>query len=256
MIPQILGSTDMAFVEGIVAQLANAGSNCDGPDFHMLNFAVSVINGAEPKNQLDTMLAAQMAAVHIAFMNYFRHLTVRPRIYDQDIAERAFNRLARTFASQWEAFQRYRTGGEKIVSQQVSVAAGGQAIVGNVMQAASETAPEKTAGASLRAALAGTNVVPMPVAKKAKQTSQGWLQTQTDQMTDTRNTGPTLASAPCGARTRSGRPRRSLAVHGKRRCRMHGGAPGSRAPHAATRTRLGMAVLCAKPLRNARKSGS
>ena len=45
-----------------------------------------------------------------------------------------------------------------------------------------------------------------------------------------RNTGPMLASAPCGARTRSGRPCKSLAVHGKRRCRMHGGAPGSGAP--------------------------
>ena len=34
----------------------------------------------------------------------------------------------------------------------------------------------------------------------------------------------------CGARTRSGTPCRSPAVHGKRRCRMHGGAAGSGAP--------------------------
>jgi len=34
----------------------------------------------------------------------------------------------------------------------------------------------------------------------------------------------------CGARTRSGNPCRSRAVRGKRRCRMHGGAPGSGAP--------------------------
>ncbi|MHA3791987.1 HGGxSTG domain-containing protein [Rhizorhabdus wittichii] len=39
-----------------------------------------------------------------------------------------------------------------------------------------------------------------------------------------------LASAPrCGARTRSGLPCRSPAVHGSRRCRMHGGK-GSGAP--------------------------
>jgi hypothetical protein len=31
----------------------------------------------------------------------------------------------------------------------------------------------------------------------------------------------------CGAQTRSGRPCRSPAVQGKRRCRMHGGAFGS-----------------------------
>lgn len=40
-----------------------------------------------------------------------------------------------------------------------------------------------------------------------------------------------LASLRCGARTRSGKPCRSPAVEGKRRCRMHGGAPGSGAPH-------------------------
>ena len=45
-----------------------------------------------------------------------------------------------------------------------------------------------------------------------------------------RNTGPMLASPRCGARTRSGKPCQSPAVSGKKRCRMHGGAPGSGAP--------------------------
>jgi hypothetical protein len=45
-----------------------------------------------------------------------------------------------------------------------------------------------------------------------------------------RNTGPMLASPRCGARTRCGGSCRSPAVRGKRRCRMHGGAPGSGAP--------------------------
>ncbi|HEY0441692.1 MAG TPA: HGGxSTG domain-containing protein [Xanthobacteraceae bacterium] len=45
-----------------------------------------------------------------------------------------------------------------------------------------------------------------------------------------RNTGPMLASPRCGAKTRCGGSCRSPAVRGKRRCRMHGGAPGSGAP--------------------------
>jgi hypothetical protein len=45
-----------------------------------------------------------------------------------------------------------------------------------------------------------------------------------------RNTGPMLSSPRCGARTRSGKPCMSPAVHGNERCRMHGGAPGSGAP--------------------------
>ena len=46
------------------------------------------------------------------------------------------------------------------------------------------------------------------------------------------NTGPMLASPRCGAQTRSGGARRSPAVHGRKRCRMHGGAAGSGAPRA------------------------
>ena len=45
-----------------------------------------------------------------------------------------------------------------------------------------------------------------------------------------RNTGPMLASQRCGAKTRSGKPCQSPAVHGNKRCRMHGGAPGSGPP--------------------------
>ena len=45
-----------------------------------------------------------------------------------------------------------------------------------------------------------------------------------------RNTQPMLSSLRCGAKTRSGRPCRSPAVQGKKRCRMHGGAAGSGAP--------------------------
>ena len=47
-----------------------------------------------------------------------------------------------------------------------------------------------------------------------------------------RNTGPMLASPRCGAKTRSGGACRSPAVSGRKRCRMHGGAPGSGAPKA------------------------
>jgi hypothetical protein len=40
-------------------------------------------------------------------------------------------------------------------------------------------------------------------------------------------------AARCGAKTRSGTPCQSPAVTGRRRCRMHGGAPGSGGPKGA-----------------------
>ena len=45
-----------------------------------------------------------------------------------------------------------------------------------------------------------------------------------------RNTRPMRSSLRCGAKTRSGRPCMAPAVSRKKRCRMHGGAPGSGAP--------------------------
>jgi hypothetical protein len=56
-------------------------------------------------------------------------------IPQQDSAERAFNKLARTFAAQVEALKRYRTGGGQTVRvEHVTIHEGGQAIVGNVSQ--------------------------------------------------------------------------------------------------------------------------
>ena len=49
-----------------------------------------------------------------------------------------------------------------------------------------------------------------------------------------RNVGPMLSSPRCGAKTRSGEPCLAPAVRGKKRCRMHGGAPGSGAPRGNT----------------------
>jgi hypothetical protein len=79
------------------------------------------------------MLAAQMAAVHMATMTFARRLAHVENIQQQDSAERAFNKLARTYVSQVEALKRYRTGGEQRVTvRHVTVNEGGQAIVGTV----------------------------------------------------------------------------------------------------------------------------
>jgi hypothetical protein len=85
-----------------------------------------------------------MVAIHMATMRLARELAHVETIEHQDSAERALNKLVRTYAMQMEALKRYRTGGEqKVTVQHVSVSEGGQAIVGNVTQPAGGTAPEK-----------------------------------------------------------------------------------------------------------------
>ena len=94
---------------------------------------LAVVKGIEPRDQIEAMLAAQMAAVHMASMTFARRLAHVEIVPQQDSASNAFNKLTRTFASQVEALKRYRSGGEqKMTVQHVHVAEGGQAIVGNV----------------------------------------------------------------------------------------------------------------------------
>ena len=167
LVMDALASADRDFLNGMVNQLANASSRDQDIDERGLNFMLSVIKGIEPRDQLEAMLAAQMAAVHVASMTLARRLANVEDIPQQDSAERAFNKLTRTFAMQMEALKRYRTGAEqKVTLQHVSVAEGGKAIVGNVTQAPRENRQEKAAAPP---ALTDTNVVPMPTIDKSKE---------------------------------------------------------------------------------------
>jgi hypothetical protein len=128
-----LGTADPDFLNGLLTQLAKVGTIGGDVDERRLNFMLAAIKGLEPKDQVEAMLAAQMAAIHMATMTFARRLNDVENIPQQDSAERAFNKLARTFAVQVEALKRYRTGGEQRVTvKHVTVNEGGQAIVGAI----------------------------------------------------------------------------------------------------------------------------
>jgi hypothetical protein len=133
MLVNALGSTGYEFADGLISQLMNVGTkgqDCDGKG---PNFMLSIIRGVNPQDEVESMLAAQMAAVHMATMAVARRLNHVDNLPQQDSASNAFNKLARTFAVQLEALKRYRTGGEQRVTvQHVTVNEGGQAIVGAV----------------------------------------------------------------------------------------------------------------------------
>jgi hypothetical protein len=165
-----LGSTDWDFAGGIMEQLASASGPGGDIDESRLNFMLSVIKGIEPRDQIGAMLGAQMGAVHVASMVVAARLIHSENIPEQDSMERAFNKLTRTFATQVEALKRYRSGADqKVTLQHVSVADGGQAIVGNVTQTPRENREEKAGAASPAPAVTDTNVVPMPTPDKSKE---------------------------------------------------------------------------------------
>jgi hypothetical protein len=168
LLMEALGTKDLDFFNALLGQLANVGSKGRDFDEEGINFMLSVVKGIQPRDQVEAMLAAQMAAVHAAAMTFARRLAHVDNIPQQDSAERAFNKLTRTFTTQMEALKRYRTGGEqKVTVQHVTVGDGGQAIVGNVTQGRNEAAPDKAVAPPL--ALTDAKTTPMPIVENKRQ---------------------------------------------------------------------------------------
>lgn len=134
-----LGTASPEFMHGLLKQVMNAASPGREVSEADTNFVLSVIDGVEPRDEVEAMLGAQMAAVHMATMTFARRLAHVENLPQQEGAERAFNKLARTFTTQMEALKRYRSTGQQTVRvERVTVEAGGQAVVGSVTTSSSE----------------------------------------------------------------------------------------------------------------------
>jgi len=112
-----IGTTDVGFYEGLIYQLVSAGTEDRADTERGANFMLAVLKGIEPRDQIEAMLAAQIAAVHMASMTFARRLAHVDNIPQQDSAERAFNKLTRTFAAQVAALKDYRSKGEQNSAQ-------------------------------------------------------------------------------------------------------------------------------------------
>lgn len=133
LLAEAVGADNTAFLMGAldsVGSLAQKGGALS--EVHM-NFALSMVAGIKPKDQIEAVLGIQMAAIHIATMQAAACVGGSKTREVYEGYERSLNRLARTFAAQVEALKRYRSKGEqRVYVERVNVEKGGQAIVGNV----------------------------------------------------------------------------------------------------------------------------
>lgn len=128
-----MGTASPEFMSGLLGQITNAVSKGLQPDESAINFALAVANGIGPRDEVEAMLATQMACVHMATLRYARHLAHVETLQQQEAAERGLTKLSRTFTAQMDALKRYRSTGQQTVRvERVTVEAGGQAIVGPV----------------------------------------------------------------------------------------------------------------------------
>jgi hypothetical protein len=95
---------------------------------------LAALVGIGPKDELESMIAAQLLAAHNAAMECYRRAMIGEQTFDgrsENLGQA--NKLSRTFTMLLEALNRHRgKGQQKVTVEHVTVNAGGQAIVGAV----------------------------------------------------------------------------------------------------------------------------
>lgn len=131
-----IGTTDWEFGKIITAHIAGLSITDKDIDANSPNAMASftahqaLVQGIGPKDEIEALLAVQMAAVHSASMMFANRLRTETRVAVAEGYERSLNRLTRTFTTQIEAMKRHRTRGvQKVIVQHVQVNEGGQAVV-------------------------------------------------------------------------------------------------------------------------------
>jgi hypothetical protein len=150
LIMEALGTGNQHFYHGLLLQLAKACSTGPEIDEMQTNFLLSVVTSSNPKDIFATLLKAQMAAVHNAAMNCLGKLVSEDSPPLLDSAERAANKLLRTYVILGDALARLQARAEPTVNVgTVNLVQGTQAVVGAVIQnetpaAASPAFPDAT----------------------------------------------------------------------------------------------------------------
>ena len=95
---------------------------------------VAALIGIGPKDELESMMAAQLIAAHNAAMECYRRAMIGEQSFEgrrENLAQA--NKLSRTYATVLEALNRHRgKGQQKVTVEHVHVHSGGQAVVGMV----------------------------------------------------------------------------------------------------------------------------
>jgi hypothetical protein len=134
---EAFGTTSPAFQNHVMVELINAilrGDN-GGNSYaaQQVDAIVAAMQGINPGDEIEGMLASQMVATHFMAMRLMDAAKKSENIYQQDSNGNLAIKLLRTFTTQMEALRRYRgKGQQRVTVEHVHVHAGGQAIVGNV----------------------------------------------------------------------------------------------------------------------------
>jgi hypothetical protein len=160
-------SFDFAQTEALRLSKALGPKNGNPASVEVLNAALAVVDGISPENEVEAMLASQMAMTHALTMQAMMRTHWAEYQAEYQTAGNLAVKLSRTFTMQMEALTKLRRGGEQTVRvEHVHVHNGGQAIVGAVnhpggggVSIGNRSQPHATGGAGALILAAGAPVL-------------------------------------------------------------------------------------------------
>lgn len=130
---EALRSPDFVFLQSRISDAMNVGKLDSANIEASTNSTLATIQAIGPRDPVETLLATQMTAVHNSVVSFSGFLSRCENVDRAAEYEKSLNRLARTFAAQVEALNKYRVKGkQKITVQHVTVEDGAQAVIGDV----------------------------------------------------------------------------------------------------------------------------
>ena len=128
------GTPSTAFASAELNHLLGMTQKADGTwDATRIDALLAVVDGAQPANEIEAMLACQMAVTHGLIMNLIRRAARADQISQFEAAGGMAAKLLKAFAGHAELLNKLKRGGEQTMRiEHVHVHPGGQAIVGKV----------------------------------------------------------------------------------------------------------------------------
>ena len=145
LLMQEMSVRDTDVFSGMINQLCLVASRSGKIDEQEVNFLVGFLQrNFKPQNHDEMLLCGLMAVTYKSVMKAAERLNNTQTLADQDIAQRIFNRLARSYIDQAQTLKSLRVGVQPsvTVNNNLSVNEGGQAVAAfNVTPAAPAIPP-------------------------------------------------------------------------------------------------------------------
>ena len=128
------GTRGTSFAVAELNRLIRNSMTRDGElDHGRLDSLIAVVDGVQPANEVEAMIASQMAVTHSLAMDYLLRAKNAEHLSQFDSASRAAAKLLTAFGGHVELLNKLQRGGRQTVRvEHVHVHSGGQAIVGSV----------------------------------------------------------------------------------------------------------------------------